>query len=219
MGRGVGWARVLHYGRTNGVNGAIFRLELPKRHVNTNISMQGAFSLGPGLERALSLQMEHRTQRATEPPSVLFCDGDMRLGPSQVPCFLTSHSALDVWNVKKYGANGGLSVRLDHLVLMCLLCSCVSLHRKWLDSRLIRLCGCVVHLWCRRAGVQKTSNLIFGLRTYITNSSDVIKQEVWRGSWRQLNRCLNWRFPKAVFRANFLIDIYSAYLFIKLARV
>lgn len=78
------------------------------------------------------------------PPNLLYCIVMViwRPGPSQVPCFLTSHSTLDVWNVKKYGANGGLSVRLDHLVLMCLLCSCVSLHRKWLDSLVSRL-GCV----------------------------------------------------------------------------
>lgn len=122
---------MLLYSRTNSVYGAIFRLELPKRHVNINISMQGAFSLGPGLERALSLWMDHH-RRNLQHPSIPFVYSSVRLclyvhgamtGPSQVPCFLTSHSALDVWNVKKYGANEGLSVRLDHLVLMCLLCS------------------------------------------------------------------------------------------------
>lgn len=56
-------------GRTNGVNGAIFRLELPKRHVNTNISMQGAFSLGPGLERALSLQIDHHHHHPQDEPT------------------------------------------------------------------------------------------------------------------------------------------------------
>lgn len=75
-------------GRANGVNGAIFRIELPKRHVNINTLMRGVLSLGPaapGAHRRISTPRGRRKFRASLLPIVIF----------------------NVWNVKKYGANVG----------------------------------------------------------------------------------------------------------------
>lgn len=81
-----------------------------------------------------ALSTLHHPPIRTQTSAVLLCS-------SRVPCFLTSHSALDVWNVKKYGANGGLSCTTgDHLVLMwpCVLCVCtVTAGSDWIPVCLV----------------------------------------------------------------------------------
>lgn len=81
---------------TNSVNGAIFRIQLPKRRLYSTSRRRGAFSRWWGLAQAPSAPEDGRR---LSPPA----------GPSRVPCFLTSHSGFKRMECKEVWSERGLS--------------------------------------------------------------------------------------------------------------